>query len=924
MNAARSALCCICLVAFPLIAAPAPDLPDQRGLMTLLKDHMAGQPVIAIGVGDIGTGVHFDEAAYAKETKPIGRLQAISAAVSADKETYIPYLVRNTWVIAPETREDVRTDLTGVPDLQAEGGGLLLDQVVLSLAPDLLNAAGSDAGILASRLPMDAQKMLSLVLKPPIKVTKSHDGEITLWNGEKREGWVYDQLGQITEPLDLSTVRLRARLWIEAANVTYGGTYQRLGQQRRHELPGTFLGGWRNVEAPVETVASNQYKPSDLDGKPYTQPFGASGVMTVADALKKVEKAAGLTLYPGSYTQVPVFVGSPTITCGEVLDGLRLAIAGAWRKIGKGYYLCWDRRGVAALNQTLEETSSGLVERINGIVSSTKDDFRWLDIAMKMPFAPGDPLALTDAQRGKIYGDLPAGQEGGSPNGEGVTFAEMTPEQQEYLLACGKTDQMDVYPPGGPTADFKNPQHRPFTPEDVHSAQLGTGYAPHVALEIQLPGFGWVRSVLDHGQSLEPYYIRQIRDRAAVKAAQSGNKAPSNPAAEPPARPQPPAVTFDPKPFSIAAPDRGIMVGPLRGDALNTLADTMKAKRFTTLYYPILFDGYATFPNAAFPQHPDLKGENGMAAALAAAKAHGVRVVGYLSTVAWRPQRSLTHWLEKHPDWLDRDPLGRSRLEWIKDREQRHIALPVSLPDEVRWDYVSPSEPEVARRLTTLVQEFSRLDASGLMVLDWRKNDDVASDLHVLPPLGFSLSARLDWLAKTGLDPLDATPGTTRADSVYVGSPLDLRILGLKSGRALMIRDGEVQTEPPLPDPYANLVDGLFQRAKALRKDWTTYLAQDFAAMNVSRYGPAPDAPEPNRTPKADRLINPWPADAGGEGLIMPDIPWDDARNPSEAHVGWNSLFREWSEGLSAKAKLAVIDFRRHPSSIAEIIKYVQ
>lgn len=920
MNAARFALCCICLMASPLAAAPAPDVPDQRGLMTLLKDHMAGQPVIAVGVGDIGKGVHFDEAAYAKETRAIGRLQAISAAVSADKQTCIPYLVRNAWVIAPETREDVRSDLTGMPDLEAEGGGLLLDQVVLSLAPDLLKAAGSDAGIFATRLPKDAQKTLALVLKPPIKVTKSHDGENTLPNGEKREGWVYDQLGQITEPLDLSTVHLRARLWIEAAHVMQGNTYQRLGRQRHHEVPSANFGGWRDVEAPVETVASNQYKPSDLEGKAYAQPFGASGVMTVADALKKIEKAVGLTLYPGSYAQVPVFVGSPAVTCGEVLDGLRLAITGAWRKIGKGYILCWDRRGIAGLNQTLEETSSGLAQRINGIVSATQDDPRWLDIAMTMPFASGDPLALTDQERLKVYGDLPAGHEGGNANGEGIPFDEMTPEQQEYLVACGKTDQMDIYPPVSPGQPIPSPQHRPFSPADVHSARLGSGFAPHVALEFQLPGFGWVRSVLDHGHSLEPYKIRLIRQQAA----QTGNKAPSDIVAVPPSQPLPLPVAFNPQPFSIAAPDRGIMVGPLGEEALITLADKMKAKRFTTLYYPILFDGYATFPSAAFPQHPGLKGENGMAAALAAARSHGIRVVGYLSPVAWRPQRIAAHWLDKHPDWLDRDPLGRSRLGWIRDREERQNPLPVSLPDQVRWDFVAPTEPEVARRLTTLVEEFSRTQASGLMVLDWRKDDDVASDLRVLPPLGFSLSARLDWLAKTGQDPLDATPGSFSADTVFVHSTLDPGLLGRHSARSLLIRDGEVQTMPPLPDPYVTLVDGVFQRAKVLRKDWITYLVQDFASAPRPELTPAFNAPPPKRTPKADRVINPWLADAGGEGLLMPDIPWDDARNPSAAQVGWNSLFREWSNGLSAKAKVAVLDFRRHPSSIGEIIKHVQ
>jgi hypothetical protein len=576
----------------------------------------------------------------------------------------------------------------------------------------------------------------------------------------------------------------------------------------------------------------------------------------------------------------------------------------------------------------LAETSWDLGGRIGRIASDTYDDSRWLDIAMKMPFAPDDALALTDEQRQTVYSEPPAGKKVDPSAGfEGISYGEMTPDQQNYLEQCAKTDLISI--PGKWTrgTDYPDPDHRPFTANDIQSARLGslwTPYAPMVALDIELPGTGWVRA---EDSDLSRYKIRRIRQFAAEREARAARIREQR--GSEPTPPQPAPGTFAPKAFTIAAPDRGIMVGPMRGDELDALAGQMKAKRFTTLFYPVLFDGYATLPGRAFPLYRDLKGENGMAAAIAAAKSHGLKIIGYLSPIAWRSQRDATHWLEKHPDWFDRDPLGRTRLEWLKDAARRKVAVPSGAPDIVRSDYVRPTEPEVVRRLQTVVDDFARTSADGVALVDWSTVDIASFQGRVSPLLGFALGDRIAALDKTGFDPLDAQAYPIWPSTVCVSPPGSL-LLGRKAVRDVSVDGSGFHNlhDTPERNRYSALAEKLLQHAKTIKKDWTTVVVQNSGAVSDPIEIPVQDPTATTANPKADLLLGYWPR-AAADGMIVPDVPWEQADSgggiPDEARSHSNLLYLDWSKnGLCRNAKMVVLDFRLRPSSIAEVMKYAQ
>jgi hypothetical protein len=117
---------------------------------------------------------------------------------------------------------------------------------------------------------------------------------------------------------------------------------------------------------------------------------------------------------------------------------------------------------------------------------------------------------------------------------------------------------------------------------------------------------------------------------------------------------------------------------------------------------------------------PALRGADGLAAAVAAMKPKDIRVVAYLNTLAWQNDEDPVHWLNKHPDWLDVDVLGRGRLAWLKAHPRTRQNAFLGFQTD-RYNYVRAAEPQVEARLKALVREIAaRGDVAAVAFAAWK------------------------------------------------------------------------------------------------------------------------------------------------------------------------------------------------------------
>jgi hypothetical protein len=250
------------------------------------------------------------------------------------------------------------------------------------------------------------------------------------------------------------------------------------------------------------------------------------------------------------------------------------------------------------------------------------------------------------------------------------------------------------------------------------------------------------------GLTISAGQLRRIRQDSSPETA-------PDPLAEAPEEVR--AMLDDPQPVTLPSAVRGLVV-PVLGEArLNTLADEMKRHDLNVLFYPAFYGGYATFPGTPFPVDTALRGDDGLAAAVAAMKPNNIRVVAYLNTLAWQNQDDPVHWLNNHPSWLDVDVLGRGRLQWLAT----HVAAAPLLPGmgAMPSNFVRATEPQVGARLTGLLKALAaRKDVAAVCFAAVSPGDmpDFMGRGLSAPPLGFAMADRLAAFQKTGADPADA------------------------------------------------------------------------------------------------------------------------------------------------------------------------
>jgi hypothetical protein len=893
--------------------------------MFRMNRYAAGERVMAVGYGQYRDGAQWSDDAFKAERTLIGRLQMIAEQESAKERNYIPFKVGSAFAIAPESREQANLDLSGASEFDLSGRGLLIDQILLAIPDNLIAALGSDNGIAVSSLPRDLQSALARAFRTPLKVMNRKPSTYKSDDGLEHASIEMEDKGRIDDPINWASARLRAQLHITGAMVDLKpyGAYIRIPDT------GMVFGtdqdqqrNWRDrgVDLPLFDTVPNTYKPSDLIGKKFVQPLNYAGLWTVDDVVKQIAKLTGLKMYVSAvYADEPVFIGSNSLTIGEAIDGLRLCLAGAWRKLGDAYILAWDRLGLQAVQMLAHEsaeTASKAVKRRRREADASTD---WVKLVDRLAFDGSNGLALNDDQRKKAFDAGPAKGPGGPPADQGrIPFSEMTPDQQAWIREAAKKDSVSL-----PGVDGQPEVNRPFTESDITQSYIDGQAVVNVAVKV--PDYGWVAAPNEWDQSQISHWSIASKREKLTKGAEGVKR---NVLDDAPKEIR--DLIANPKPTVPPAVIRALMVPPLGPARLKVLADEMKRHGLNTLFYPVLFGGYSTFESKVFPLHPSLRGSDGWAAATSAMAPAGIKVIGYLHTLAWQDAGDKAHYLTKHADWLDVDVVGRPRLDWFETHPEALVkAASIGI---LAANYVRPQEPLVIARLQTLVDEFSKKpNAAGICFAEWQpatagQNSPFPGTLNT-PALGFAYSDRLDWLRRSGQDPVD-----------NLVSWDDFVPPSLADRRWSIMRDSDTKKL----DPHNDLLIALLKRAKADRKDWKTWLVN--SATPDFRSVQAGDDLRKEADEVVSGVFGAMMPGGGNQGVILPvtsqnllasladdQLPADEVIPDSvlkmPAIVTYSLFFSElMSPGRQQKTTFssAIYDFRTSPGEITSSLQWIK
>lgn len=900
------------LAAALTLAAPAahpqtpPGAPPPSVFLAAVNKAVSGQRVFVVNNGAL-TGPYGDPLQL-DGLNTLARLQAVCEAFSRPDMTLIPFSVRGTWVLAPQSRNAEPKALGRGNEIDYQGRIALIQKALAQLPPERWAALGSEKGVPASAFPPEAKAWLARAIRPPLYLT------ILYCQGNSM---MEDPQPTITDQYDLSAVRLRAQLnsgGILCKPPVEPGRQGRAEWQSGSRAPskrrlvfaehGSEREWGQAVVSPGFLTVPNTFKPSDLDGKAYIQPLAMSGVTTVEAVVAQIAKVTHLPLAVSpQYKSLRAYVGSPSVTCGEALDGLRLGLTAAWRKLGKTYILAWDREGLAVVMARMQAASKPVTEQAQSDINRALNGEPWRALAASLPFAADDPFAWTDAQRKTLLTTPP-------PIGWGESYDFLMPTRLPYSeMTAGQQEKARAMLAG---LEERRRQNAAFRAERGYPEESGPGASDvasaflcgtaGVEVSIELPGAGWAL----------------IDDTVYTLKAKRPERRQTAPRAFPKPAPGAPIPVIPPTPL-VKADDRGVAVPPLPPDALAPVLKAMRAKGFKTLYYPALIDGYATFPTGAFPLHPALKGANGWAAAVKAARAAGLSVAATVNALVWQPVTKEPHWMDDRPDLIDRDILGRDFME--------ARALPgwdsSIKPPEMRGNLVWPG-PEAKGKLTALLDGLARQPAPDGVLLDaWGEETGAVGGIGPDVSLGYCLAARAQHVADEGYDIADVFVPSG------IGPPLDAAALYSPAGTWSVSVGGEVSLTPngvtryrlgqPPEDPHATLLNALLEGLRARQPRWTTMITVCAGGLQFAT---------PNWPPRADAAFATDPMSFGSRSAALIHVP-------SAALIGQLAKlgrYRTKDRGLRLAEetgiwmgmqglKRVVYDFRDAPEGIAAAIQ---
>jgi len=761
--------------------AAKPPAPERISFSQSLERLAAGKPVPLVAVS-LGRAMGRPQPPVPVAGKPIKEaLQDIADAYSehtapdatpsrragweADHETLIPFAFPRVWTIARDHQWQFN-DKPDVPDvLLATYQTILLPRFVGALTDKQL-AAATRSGLTFDNLTGNQQEALRAAFHAPTALFT-----VAPANGFGGPHGISREFDGIL-PIEQCTIHLN--LAFNTLYVEKGAGNQPVRESYSYylDLVGHKVGVPESPAAPagytfpILVSVPAKLKPGDLvfDDKSLDAPIGASGVIRLDKVVEAAAKATGLVLRvdPRFAGDNVAFIGDSSLRTGDVLRAIAFDVQGAWRRVGDALILTFDREPLAATRQkwedqlaSLDKDRDSLLTEKLGPKNDDKNEERYLRCLEADPDGPPGPTAAQIANFLR-----PADVKmGGRPDIRDLTFADLTPEQQEAVRLA-----MRVNGPAGKAPDPDSPELQVLLPK----AQLND-LSVRMTMDVPNVGRYQVEGLFSH---INPGYMAMTR---AIHAGAFDT----------------PQVQPD-ESITLAEKERAVAVPPLPRTEWPRLLTQMRRKGLTTLYLPVLFDGYTLYPSRQFPLQPLAKGKDMLADVLAQAKEAGVRVIAVLNCLAWRnPGGSDLHWLRKRPDLLDRDVAGVSRRDWT----MAHLPY---LAEHRDWDYgrlaqedaflfgdmVRPADPSVKQRLLSVLAELKGYKGlSGVALAEWSRiscthylDEDAGSSVGGPPDLGYDVLDRAAFIKEHSVDPADIEAHDySRLQVPTFASPADMR-----------------------------------------------------------------------------------------------------------------------------------------------------
>jgi hypothetical protein len=703
-----------------MYAAPTPALPSLASALASIKPPANG---LILTVGAAQCPLSSDEALPTSGAS----LQAVANTFHKTLRTFGPISA-----VAPPTMTLLNTRpvnaniYDGMPPQDA------MKFLAASLTPGQWQQLKGDQGLGLSDMVSETQSGLFMAVLPrKLQVApQTPVGTGAAQSSETRD---------LTASLPQVRLRLRRRLGLmvqatgsptfmfaEASRTAGQGTRYRLVSDE-YFSPKTSLYG-----VPVKAEVANIPKPGelDLDSAALHVAVPLAGVQTVGALLSHVGKLSGLELYADRRWEgraLTILGTPPSAPAADVLRSLAFCLTGAYRRVGPAFVLTDDVSGVGSRRALLSEFEATASAMRQQALYAAGDALTGAEALTDLPLAPD---SMTYSANQKKEAERAYAHIGFSTVNQ--TLDQLTPEQRAAVAA---------------TPPFTGSDRITYTP-DLAGKMI---VSEDPALELLVPT---VNGPVDPSLYLNLYTLFQ----PSPSTPDAPNAPTTSSPASPGGTPSVPLATLI-KPIQ----GRAVLASPKTAAEVQDLVVAMKKLGLNQFWMPVAPPSQAPNSTPPSPAPPDSFAL--LSQALQATKGTGIAVYTVVDLLV-RP-RGLP------ADAADLNLLGQTSTQAQAALAQREALAgpspytPVSRPPVINGVAVSPFSAAVGKELLALTHTLVTMP--GVAGLVWRatvtpgydEGEGTETERDFLS-LGYTPSARLAFLRKEHVDPVDLFPADAR------------------------------------------------------------------------------------------------------------------------------------------------------------------
>jgi hypothetical protein len=266
--------------------------------------------------------------------------------------------------------------------------------------------------------------------------------------------------------------------------------------------------------------------------------------------------------------------------------------------------------------------------------------------------------------------------------------------------------------------------------------------------------------------------------------------------------------------------------------------------------------------------------------------------------------------MSKHPDWLDCDILGRTRLEWAEEHPDGFGGIQNRILEA--QGVVRASEPKVIAKLKTLMDELLAVPGlDGVCLMDWNPAASRA------PRLGFAMPDRLAAIAAGNDDPVDlpinpANPGDPFWPEAFEG---------------LGVYRPDIKPAAPATDtPAEALARSLLEMAKQHKPALETFLQGSQPALRTGRQETARPVLTEDVSLMPALYLDPFMTSgillpAWPRSIVPPSLPAEKRDYPAVVSLTFRPGGPDFPTTFGSP--IAVLDMRAAPDEIESSLEWI-